>query len=205
MDGFDEFEWLKREGIEFETPIGQLGNNFGMYLYGPDRELVELWTGSKNHRFEHIHLWATDVQKSVHWFRDHLGFSARVGPKPTLKDKENIAALHMAFLQSDNVNLVFFGRPDFESRWWPGGSYTEEDAPKGDFAPTKGRAIDHIAFSYRDIAPVFDRMKAAGVEIVEPIAKRPDVGHKSFFVLAPDNLLVEIVQAKPIPDSSWED
>ena len=31
------------------------------------------------------------------------------------------------------------------------------------------------------------------------------VGHESFFVLAPDNLLVEIVRARPIPDSSWEE
>ena len=33
--------------------------------------------------------------------------------------------------------------------------------------PTRdGRTIDHIAFSYRNIQPVYDRMKAGGVEIV---------------------------------------
>ena len=204
VDGPSSFEWLTEQGLEFETPMGQLGDNYGMYVYGPDKELAELWTGSRNHRFEHIHLWATDVEKSAGWFRDHLGLPARIGPQPTFEDRENIAALRMGFLQCDNVNLVFFGRPDFESRWWPGGSYTAEDAPKGDFKPTKGHTVDHIAFSYEDIQPVFKRMKAAGVEIVEPITRRAE-GHESFFVLAPDSILVEIVKARPIPAASWRE
>lgn len=202
-DAEASYEWMKKNDVEFETHVASLGNNKGMYVYGPDKEMVELWTGSRNHRFEHIHLWATDVEKSAGWMRDHLGLQARIMPQPTIQDRENIGAIRMAFLQCDNVNLVYFGRPDFDSRWWPGGSYTKEDAPDGDFKPTKGHTIDHIAFSYRDIEPVFERMKAAGVEIVEPIARRDD-GHESFFVLAPDNLLVEIVRARPIPEASWE-
>src|SRR4029079_3667583 len=48
VDGQADYEWLKSQGVEFETPIGKLGNNYGMYFYGPDKELVELWTGEKN-------------------------------------------------------------------------------------------------------------------------------------------------------------
>jgi len=204
-DGPSAYEWLKKNGVEFETHIESLGANQGMYVYGPDKELVEVWTGSRNHRFEHIHMWATDVEKSAGWYRDHLGLAARIGPQPKFQDRENIAAIRMAFLQSDNVNLVIFGKPAFESRWWPGGSYKPEDAPEGDFEPTKGSAINHIAFSYRDIQPVFDRMKKAGLKIVEPIAKREALGHTSFFVEAPDSVLVEIVEAKPIPEGVWEE
>lgn len=29
-----------------------LGENHWMYFYGPDRELVEVFTASRNHRFE---------------------------------------------------------------------------------------------------------------------------------------------------------
>ena len=47
-------------------------------------------------------------------------------------------------------------------------------------------------------------MKGAGVEIVEAIKHKDDLQGKSFFVLAPDGILVEIVEAKPIPDSAWE-
>ena len=69
---------------------------------------------------------------------------------------------------------------------------------------TRGHAVDHLAFSYRSIQPIFDRLVRAGVRIVEPIAMRPDYGFRSFFVLGPDNVAIEIVEAKPIPDASWE-
>lgn len=203
VTGKDEYEWLKKQGVEFQTHLGQLGNDFGMYVYGPDKELVELWTGGKSHRFDHVHLWATDVEKTAGWLRDNLGLKPRTLAKPKTQSRENITSIWMSFTQCDNVGLVVFGKPDFDSVWWPGSNYSKDDAPK-EFQPTQGSAIDHIAFSYRDITPVFERMKAAGVEIVEPIAKRADVGHTSFFVLAPDKLLVEIVQEKPIPDGSWE-
>lgn len=203
VDGQAEYNWLKSQGLEFQTPIGQLGNNYGMYVYGPSRELVEVWTGGKNHRFDHVHLWATDPQQMSAWFRDHLGLTPRIGPKPTTRDRENIGSIWMSFIQCDNVNIVIFGKPDFDSVWWPGSNYKPEDAP-ADFEPTKGTAVDHIAFSYRDIAPVYERMKAAGVEIVEPIKVSEEFGHKSFFVLAPDKLLVEIVEQKPIPEGVWE-
>lgn len=204
-DGPADFEWLKKQGVEFETEIDSLGNNQGMYFYGPDKELVELWTGSRNHRFEHIHLWATDAEISAKWLEKHLGLAARVSPKPKIQDYENIGALRMAFLQSDNVNLVIFERPDFDSKWWPGGSYKKEDGPQGDFNPTKGTTIDHIAFSYRDIKPVHDSMKAAGAEIVQGIQKSEQYGHTSFFALAPDGILVEIVEQKPIPEGIWDE
>lgn len=201
VNGQADFDWLKSQGVEFETPITQLGNNYGMYFFGPDKELVELWTGGKTHRFDHVHLWATDVQRSADWYKQHLGLQPRVAPKPKTKGRE-ISSIWMAFMNCDNVGLVLFGRPDFDNRFWPGGSYTKEDAPE-EFQTTKGRAVNHLAFSYRDIKPVFERMKAAGVEIVEPIANRP-IGHKSFYVMAPDKILIEIVEAKPIPDASWE-
>jgi catechol 2,3-dioxygenase-like lactoylglutathione lyase family enzyme len=68
---------------------------------------------------------------------------------------------------------------------------------------TAGSPVDHIAFSYENIQPAFDRMKAAGVQIVEPIALRPADDVKSFFVQGPDNVLIEIVEGKPIPDGLW--
>jgi len=203
-DGQATYDWLKSQGVEFQTDIAALGNNYGMYAYGPDKELVEVWTGSRNHRFDHIHLWATDVKATCDWFQTHLGTTPRVGPKPPLKDRENIMAIWMGFMQVDNLNLVVFGKPDFESIWWPGSNYKSEDAPP-DFEPTKGYVINHLAFSYRDIDPVFERMKAAGAEIVEPITKKEDVGHRSFFVMAPDKILIEVVEARPIPEGLWDE
>ena len=77
--------------------------------------------------------------------------------------------------------------------------------PLRDIKPTQGRAIDHIAFSYRQIEAVFERMKSTGAKIVQPIAMQESLKLKSFFVLAPDDVLVEIVEAKPIPEGAWDD
>ena len=47
-------------------------------------------------------------------------------------------------------------------------------------------------------------MQANGVEIVDDIKVRADFGFKSFFVLGPDQVTVEVVEEKPIPQGSWE-
>lgn len=69
----------------------------------------------------------------------------------------------------------------------------------------KESEYNHFAFSYPDIQPVYGRMKANGVEIVKDIEWNDELKMKSFFVRAPDGVLVEIVEADPLPDASWLD
>ena len=95
------------------------------------------------------------------------------------------------------MGFVFFGRPDFDTPLWP-----EEQGEE--FEPTAGSTFNHIAFSFRDIKPVFEKMEKDGVEIVSPFQDRADMGHKSFVVMGPDKLLIEVVQGRPIPDGIWE-
>ncbi len=192
-DGPSEFEWLKKQGIEFHTPVTALGQNFYMYFYGPDKELLEIFTGNQNYRFEHIHLYATDVNATARWFVDQLGLEGR-GDRPKPEDANRIWSNGV---RVDNVGIVIFEKPNPGGRLWEEGMIEE-------FEPTKGSVIDHIAFSYREIQPVHDRMKAAGLEIAAPIASDPATGVTSFYVTGPDKLLVEIVQEKPIPEGIWE-
>jgi len=193
VDGPNEYEWLKKEGLEFQTPATPLGSNFYMYFFGPDRELIEIYTGAKNHRFEHMHIWASDPNVTAEWFLNNIGVqgSTQHRPKP-----EDINGRWARSCRIDNVNFIIYAIPDKGSRRRPA---TMPD----ELEPTKGHVIDHLAFSYRDIKPVYDRMKDAGVEIVESITRKED-GHDSFFVMAPDKLLIEIVEDKPVPEGSWE-
>ncbi len=202
VDVKSEYEWWKRHDVLFHTPLSPLpGNdNYYMYLLGPDRELIEINTMG-HHRFGHVHYFCTDVNESVAWYRDHLGLKPRAPfrPKPT-GDPNTFAGIWINTIQCDNVNMIFFGKPDFEEppRWWP-------DPPLRDIRPTDGRPIDHVSFSYRDIDPVFERMKAAGVEIVEEPSTKEQFNMRSFFVRGPDNVLVEIVEAKPLPEGLWDE
>ncbi len=199
IDGATEYNWLRSQGVEFSIPLTPLGDSYYMYLAGPDREAVEIYTGPRHHRFNHIHLLADDVNATTQWYIDNLGLTARrrTVEKPA-PDAER--RLWSNAVTCDNVGIIIFGRPDPDEKtsWWPAADMGDE------FVKPDGRAINHFAFSYRDIKPVFERMNANGIEIVSPINVDSNVGHTSFFVRAPDNVLIEIVQARPIPEGIWD-
>jgi catechol 2,3-dioxygenase-like lactoylglutathione lyase family enzyme len=192
-----EYEWFKQQGAKIRVELYQLGNGWVTYLLGPDDETIEVNTMGHN-RFGHVHLLAEDVNTTTDWYQKNLGVEVRGQAVPKPADMSTVRAWSRGF-RCDNVSFVVYGRPDYTPAppWW-------QDPPLTDFKPTDGRVIDHIAFSYRDIAPVFERMKADGLEIVKPIAKDSAFGHTSFFIRGPDKVLIEIVQDKPIPEGIWE-
>jgi catechol 2,3-dioxygenase-like lactoylglutathione lyase family enzyme len=194
VDGPHEFEWRERDGIAVQTPVTPLGAHHYMYFWGPDRELVEVYTGSRNHRFEHVHLLPTDIDATIAWFREHLGLE----PNGRTRYFEN-SGMRLSTIRVGNVNLIMFEVPHAGEDAHP--ILPDEVGP--DFDVTDGRAMDHIAFSYPEIESVARRMAAAGVEIVRPIAVDPETGITSFFVRGPDGLLVEVVREQPVPEGIW--
>lgn len=190
--GSTEFEWRTREGIGVQTPITPLGaENHYMYFWGPDREVVEVWTGSRNHRFEHVHLIASDVHATMEWFEEHLGVRPTTPSEPGVRGRT---------IRVDNVNIIVWVNPAGGPNPHPADLPPEIQPEVG---VTEGTAINHIAFSYSEIRPVFDRMSAAGAEIVRGIGYDERHGITSFFVRGPDGLLVEIVESPPVPEGLW--
>jgi catechol 2,3-dioxygenase-like lactoylglutathione lyase family enzyme len=203
VDVKSEYEWWKNRGVTIHTPLSPLPgpDNYYFYLSGPDKELIEINTMG-HHRFGHVHLFATDVNETTSWYAKHLGLEPRRKghvAKPG-GDMSTLASIWMNSFPCDNVNLIVFGKPDRDPPppWW-------RDAPLRTLQPTQGRVIDHLAYSYRAIEPVYERMKQAGVKIVRPIGLDESLKLKSFFVMAPDDVLVEIVEARPLPEGVWED
>lgn len=197
-----EYEWWKRHGVEFQTPPTPLPgvDNYYMYLYGPDRELIEINTMG-HHRFAHVHFFCDDVNRTVAWYAGHLGLhpGRSEAPKPS-GDMSTLDKIWINTIQCDNVILIFFGKPDIDPPppWW------RPEPPLREIQPTRGRVIDHVAFSVRRLEPLYDRMKQAGAEIVEPIRFDDRLKLRSFFALAPDGVLVELVEAKPVPEGTWD-
>ena len=62
---------------------------------------------------------------------------------------------------------------------------------------TRGKPIDHIAFSTTNLTAERDRIKAAGVEIAEDISFKPEYGFKSFFVKSAKGIWLEMVEDSP--------
>lgn len=226
IDGPNHFDWLTKQGVKWNTELVTVGNNQGHFMYaeGPDGELAEIFTGlvddpdsdvklppilttPPHHRYNHVHLLADDINVTRDWYMKHLGalgdntLIPDPGPPPadmkfTDPPEQTFTAIWNTATVVDSVIFNIFGNPKEPAFWW-----TEELIPE--LAKTDGRAIDHIGFSYPDIEPVFERMKADGVEIVKEIAWDAQLAMKSFYVRGPDGVLIEIVEADPLPDASW--
>ncbi len=196
VDVPSEYKWWKDQGMDVHTPIYQLGRGFVSYWNGPDKEVIELNTQG-HHRFSHVHFMAADVNETAGWYTENLGLRGRP-PVPKPEDLSTVRAWSTGF-RCDNVSFIVYGQPNYEPRppWW-------RWEPLTDFQPQQGRAIDHIAFSYRNIEPVFERMQKSGVEIVRPIEHDQRFNMKSFYVMAPDKVTIEIVEARPIPEGVWD-
>jgi predicted enzyme related to lactoylglutathione lyase len=59
---------------------------------------------------------------------------------------------------------------------------------------TRGKPIDHIAYSTTDLEAAKTRIEAAGIEIAEEITFKPEWGFRSFFVRSPKGTWVEMVE-----------
>ena len=209
IDGHAEHKWRTDQGIKWGTDITTVatpgGDLYFMYAEGPDHELAEVWTGTPYQRYNHVHLLTKDVNATRDWYIDHLGAKGKKThvPKPDLPPAGMKFSNPKVFdyvwntqVDVDGVIFNIFGLPDKPVFWWPG-------EPIVEFEKTEGHVIDHFAFSYPKIEPVFNRMKAGGVEIVKEIAWNEKLRMKSFFIRAPDGVLIEIVEADPLPEASW--
>ncbi len=185
IDGPNEFEWWKNQGVNFYKPLTELGNNHYMYMYGVNREIIEIYTGGKHHRFNHVHILATDTNKTTDWLMKALN----------LPESANRSLRVGNIITIDNVQIIVY--PSSDDRYRP-----EE---QGDVIEnTDDSGIAHIAFSYREIEAAFKRISELEFEIVEPIKISELHGLRSFFARATDGILVEFVEAKPIPEGIWE-
>jgi catechol 2,3-dioxygenase-like lactoylglutathione lyase family enzyme len=199
---------LAGRGLELDTPLYAIPGTGTEVTYwrGPDDELIEVNTMA-HHRFAHVHLLATDVNATTDWFARHLGLVARRPRVERPASYETARAWSNGF-RCDNVGFVVYGAPLAEQAAGPGSISGRPAWWRGSLleglAPSRGQALDHVAFSYRDIEPVLERMRDGGARVVEGIAERPELGLRSFFVEAPDGVLVEVVEGKPIPEGVWD-
>ena len=187
VDGPGEYAWWKAQGIEFYTPLSPLGASAHyMYLFDPDHEVVEIWTQEHHHRFNHIHMLAADPKATAEWFAlvtNDENPAVRSGP-----------AGGFYTVPFGQVSLHIF--PDLPA--------LRPKERTGVMQPTDGTSIDHLAFSFRDVAAAYRRITRLGVPIVHPLSTDPEYGVKHFFIRAPNGVLVEMLQAKPLPAAAWE-
>ena len=96
--------------------------------------------------FDHLHLAVTDVERARDWYIEHMG--GNVGETPETVAWGNWPSDHPLPIQL-HFQLAANARP------------------------SAGSTIDHIGFSFADVAAQVEKLRAAGVKIVSPVSDVP--------------------------------
>lgn len=73
-------------------------------------------------------------------------------------------------------------------------SLTEDVLDGETIVDTRGKPIDHIAYSTTDLEAAKARIEGAGIAIAEDITFKPEFGFRSFFVRSPKGTWLEMVE-----------
>jgi len=194
-----EYERQQKLGARFDTPLtdgadlfgnGNPGRAYFAYVDGPDHELIEINT-TNNHVFQHIHLLSADPVAAAQWYAKHFGAVPGLGGPGRSEPRvvNGLQVFPMTSVRMDNVNIIWFPK-EFASK----GVYKKQWEGRADFASSRGRVIDHFAFSVDNLAQTLDRLQSEGVKVLQ--GPRTILGGKlrSAFIEAPDRVEIELVE-----------
>lgn len=172
-------------GTVFDTPLTDISDIYGgttpnsfyyAYVAGPDGSLIELNTARSN-KFGHIHLFSHDPIAAAAFYEKHLGWRVLTRRTQKILYRETAIA-PMASLLKDGINLILFP--------------AEYLAPNVKFASTKGRTVDHIAFSVTNLKDFTQSLKSAGIKVLNESPTAIEIE-------APDKIAIEILQQETKP------
>src|SRR4030095_12011115 len=89
----------------------------------------------------------------------------------------------------DNVSVIIYpiqySRKAYAGQWGSG---------QTKISSTKGRVVDHVAFSVADVGATVSRLQAEGVKILEPLKTTNGGQFKHAFIEGPDYIRIELVE-----------
>lgn len=138
--------------------------------------------------FAHFGVCVADPERSMHFYRDLLGFEPLT--KLVVSD-ENSAQLvglgdlelHSYFLERDGVRieLLHYVKPGHED-----GTVAR---------PMNRRGLTHMALRVEGVAEMLEQLEAEGFEILKAShVTRPEFGVSVVYVLDPDGVRVELIE-----------
>ncbi|MBI4910267.1 MAG: VOC family protein [Acidobacteria bacterium] len=171
-------------GTKFQTPITDISDlaNFKGFFYayvdGPDHALIELNTAG-HHNFGHLHLFSANTKAAAEWYARYFGVKPRIPQSQEPRMYRGFQVAPSASFTIDNVNVILFPA-----------KYRGHER----FRTTRGTVFDHVSFSVDALDPLFERMKADGVRILEQPYKLKGSDQRAVMVEGPDQIAIEIVE-----------
>ena len=172
-------------GTRFQTPLTDIsdlagkpaGSFFFAYVDGPDHALIELNTAA-HHHFGHIHLLSEDPVAAGQWYKRFFGMTGYIGPRSG-RVYRGVHVEPVASLIMDNVNLIIFpieyARDAMPELW----------KDRKGFESTKGRVVDHIAFSVDHLPETLARLRKDGIQASD-----------GNFIEGPDRIRIELIEGQ---------
>ena len=181
-------------GTKFDTPITDMSPTFFFaYVAGPDGALIELNTAN-HHNFGHLHLLSEDPVSAGEWYMKYFGATRRGNPttppsrEPRLRNGIQVGPSMSLML--DNVNIIIY--PIQYSRQ----VYPDHWKGKTEMSPTKGRVVDHVGFSFDNLAASLEKMRKDGVKVTDEIKSAAGGKIKYAFIEGPDKIRIELVEGQ---------
>jgi catechol 2,3-dioxygenase-like lactoylglutathione lyase family enzyme len=186
-------------GTKFFTPltdISDIGNAntppgrfFYAYIESPDKALIEINT-AQHHRFGHLHLFSADPVAAGEWYMKYLGARRRSAAAPSREPRfyRGHQIGPAASLVMDNVNIIIYP-VEYTKK-----AYPDHWKGKTGIESTRGRVVDHVGFSFDNIAAVLDKMRKDGVKVTDGISSIAGGKVKSAFIEGPDRIRIELVE-----------
>jgi catechol 2,3-dioxygenase-like lactoylglutathione lyase family enzyme len=177
------------------------------YVVAPDGVLFEL-TGGPGTRdsFSHVHFFSEEPQCTANWYVQHLGLEL-----PPVRDAAGVETPRRPYDpcpappgEAGWPSLEKIGtirQPNAAARfdngtmsWYPRQCVGARCGRAQPLVPSRGQALDHLAFVVTDFDALFARLEAAGVRILERPHRFGDT--RAFMIQDIDGLAVELVERK---------
>ncbi|HKA20628.1 MAG TPA: VOC family protein [Blastocatellia bacterium] len=176
------------EGVTFQTPITRLGSGtLFAYMKAPDGALVEINT-SQTRAFIHVHLYSDAPLCAADWYVKNLGAvsratSQRTGPCEVAfaapSEPLGVIRSPATTVRIGDVNLIIYPRQR-----------------PGPLVGTRGHVVDHIAISYPDVSAPLERLRKAGVKVLEEVHRFGKSDAKAAMIEGPDSIAIELVETR---------
>ena len=184
-------------GTKFDTPLTDISDlaNFPGFYYayvdGPDHALIELNTAN-HHHLGHLHLLSADPVAAGEWYMKYFGATRR-GSKPPSREPSFYKGYQVGpsmSLMADNINIIIFpvefARKAYGAQW----------SGRTAFETTEGRVVDHVGFSFDNLADALERMRKDGIRVTQEIETAFHGKVKYAFIEGPDKIRIELVEGQ---------
>jgi catechol 2,3-dioxygenase-like lactoylglutathione lyase family enzyme len=184
-------------GTKFFTPLTDIsdignpnappGSFFYAYIESPDKALIEI-NSARHHRFGHLHLFSADPVAAGEWYMKYFG-ARRPSTRPLSREPRFYRGHQIGPSMSlimDNVNLIIYP-VEYTKK-----AYPEHWKGKTEIESTKGRVVDHVGFSFANLAEALEKMRKDGVKVTDEIRSIGKI--KYAFIEGPDKIRIELVE-----------